>query len=354
MGRLYSQLKVFHFPEKLASLPAGRPMTPPLHVRLKPTNRCNHRCRYCAYRQPDLQLGRDMREADSLPRAKMLEIARDLAEMRVGAVTFSGGGEPLVYPHLLEAAQVLAEGGVQLACLSNGGLLLGAAAEFLAARAAWVRVSMDGWDDESYRRYRGGNEGEYSRIMNNLAAFAKLGGPCLLGVSYIVDAENWAHIPEALRRLKGAGVRSVKVSACVVADEAAANNAYHAPHFQAARELIFQARADLADTNFEIQDAWHTLAEKFDKDYHWCPYSQILTVIGADQAVYPCQDKAYNHQARLGDLRDQSFREFWLNHKAEFFRLDPARDCAHHCVSNGRNLMVLEYLDIDPEHEAFV
>ncbi len=354
MGLLYSQLKMFRFPEKLASLPAGRPMAPPLHIRLKPTNACNHHCHYCAYRQPGLQLGQDMRVADTIGRDKMLEIARDLVGMGVKAVTYSGGGEPLMYPHLLEASRILAEGGVRLACLTNGSRLRGEAAEFFAHRATWLRVSMDGWDDESYTRFRGVPEGEYGRIMNNLAAFAKLGGPCALGVFYAVHAHNWRPLPEVLARLKSAGVRAVKVSGIVVSNRGSENDAYHAPHFEAVRELLARARADLADDRFEIQDAWHNQGDRFAKEYHWCPYSQVLAVIGADLGVYPCQDKAYNDQARLGDLGAQSFWEFWENNKAAFFRLDPARDCGHHCVSNARNRLLLEYLDLDPEHGFFI
>lgn len=355
MGILYSNLKIFRFPEKLRSLAGEAPLSAPLHVRLKPTNRCNHRCRYCAYRSPDLQLGQHMNPADSLPREKALEIARDLVEMGVRAVTFSGGGEPLVYPYLLEMADIMADGGIKLACLTNGGLLNGRAAEFFAAKASWLRVSMDGWDDDSYGRYRGVAAGEFSRIMANLAAFTRLGGSCLLGVSYIVDAENWPHIPEMLARLKDSGIRSVKVSACIVANEAEANNAYHAPHFEAARNLLNDSMVRLGGPDFEIQDAWHNLGGHFSKDYQYCPYSQVLTVIGADQAVYPCQDKAYSDDARLGSLADQTFREFWFGGgRQTFLRINPARDCLHHCVSNDRNRLILEYLDLDPEHGNFV
>lgn len=354
MGTLYSDLKMFHFQEKLDSLPRRRAMTAPIHLRIKPTNRCNHNCHYCAYRVSGLQLGQDMRPADSIPRGKMLEIARDLADLGVRAVTFSGGGEPLCYPHLLEAARIMHDGGVKLACLTNGALLDGEAAEFFAHQAVWLRVSMDGWDDASYSRYRGVKDGEFTRIMGNMENFAALGGPCVLGVSLIVNAENAARVYGSLRRLKEAGVRGVKVSACIVSNDPAENNAYHAPHFERVRELMEKAKADLAGPSFQIMDAWHTLAERFANDYDWCPFSQVLAVIGADLGVYPCQDKAYNDEALLGRLNDQTFKDFWMNGKEAFFRLSPGRDCRHHCVANNKNRMLLDYLALDAAHGAFV
>ena len=114
---LYSDLKIFHFPQKIDNLGHDMPVTAPVHIRLKPTNKCNHRCRYCAYRSSDLQLGKDMRIADTIPQGKMFEICKDIVAMGVKAVTFSGGGEPLMYPYLLEGARILKEGGPP--CLSD-------------------------------------------------------------------------------------------------------------------------------------------------------------------------------------------------------------------------------------------
>ena len=95
MGSLYTPFKIFHYQEKLDSLLREINTTlPPLHIRIKPTNVCNHNCWYCAYRASDLQLGQDMNVCDAIPEVKMLEIVDDIVGMGVQAVTFSGGGEP--------------------------------------------------------------------------------------------------------------------------------------------------------------------------------------------------------------------------------------------------------------------
>ena len=79
MSLLYTRMKVFHYKDKIDSLPASRPeVLPPLHIRIKPTNACNHKCSYCAYRHEDLQLGEDMSVRDMIPRDKMREILEDI------------------------------------------------------------------------------------------------------------------------------------------------------------------------------------------------------------------------------------------------------------------------------------
>jgi MoaA/NifB/PqqE/SkfB family radical SAM enzyme len=356
VGLLYTPYKIFRHKEKIDSLPREiGTILPPAHIRIKPTNRCNHNCRYCAYRAEGLQLGQDMRPGDMIAREKMAEILEDVVDMGVGAVTFSGGGEPLGYPHIAESLRFLAQSPVRFAALTNGALLKGEVAELFAAHGSWIRVSVDGWDDASYTRYRSVRDGEYTRILGNMEAFKRLGGGCLLGASLIVDAENHDRIFEQVRRLKDAGADSVKISPCIVSNDAGKNNAYHTPFFDQAKEQARQAKAMLDDAGFEVYDSYHALDDKFQKDYEWCPFLQMLCVIGADCNVYACQDKAYNlEKGLLGALRDVRFKTFWFADKAAFFKVNPAKDCNHHCVANAKNRMLLEYLEADPGHLAFV
>lgn len=356
MGLLYTKMKVFHYKDKVDSLPASVPrVLPPLHVRVKPTNVCSHNCWYCAYRKENIQLGKDMAAKDQIPREKMLEIVEDFAEMGVKAVTFSGGGEPLCYPHLAETVQMLAEKGIRFATLTNGSGLKGRIAELFAAKGTWIRVSLDGWDGPSYAKYRGVSEKEYAKVMGNLEDFRKLGGSCYLGVVIIVDKDNASHVYETIGRIKNAGTDSVKVSPCIVSNDGAECNDYHRPYFASVGEQIERAVADFAGEGFEVFNGYGEQLTTFRKSYGWCPYIQINPVIGADLNVYSCHDKAYNlDEGLICSIRDRRFRDTWLSDKSQFFRIDPRKHCCHHCVVNDKNKMILEYLDTDPDHVMFV
>lgn len=356
MKRLYSRLKVFHFKEKINSLPmAASEILAPVHVRIKPTNACNHRCSYCAYRLDELKLGEDMRISDSIPREKMNEIVQDLISMGVKAVTFSGGGEPFCYPFLLEVAQRLAQSSIEFASLTNGSLLKGEVANIFAQHAAWVRISMDGWDDASYARYRGVPEGEFSKVLANIDAFRSLGGECFLGVVIVTNRENASHVHELVGRIKNCGAHSVKIAPCIVSTRGSENNAYHKPVFELVKEQIEKAKVDFSSDDFEIVDSYHVQLESFAKEYSWCPYIQIRPVIGADLNVYSCQDKAYDlNEGLIGSIKDQSFMSFWHKDKSKFFKINPSRLCNHHCVAHENNQFIHEYLDLDMKHVNFV
>ncbi len=356
MGLLYTRMKIFHFKEKLESLSRrSGSILPPINVRIKPTNICNHNCSYCAYRADSLQLGQDMKPADSIPLEKMLEIVDDIAAMGVKAVTFSGGGDPFCYPHLQETAEKLAENGVKFAALTNGSRLRGGVAQVFSSHATWLRISMDGWDDASYASYRGCPEGEFSRVLANMEQFVSLNGSCYLGVCIVVDNRNFSHIYELIRRLSDTGVKSVKIAPCIVSNSGAENNEYHAPLIAEVKAQTARATEDFGSDAFEIFDSYHTQLETFSKDYTWCPYLQITPVIGADLNVYSCHDKAYNlKEGLLGSIRDIRFRDLWNSDKERFYCIDPSMVCNHHCVMDASNLQILEYLEADREHLEFV
>ena len=356
MSLLYSSLKILRFPEKIDSLPLNAPLSGPLHLRIKPTNICNHRCYYCCFRTKEAgPMGRDMHPGDSIPIETLNGVFDDFAHMGGKAVTFSGGGEPFVYPHLLEAAEKLAHLGVKFATLTNGALLKGDVSRFFARNASWVRVSMDGWDDESYRQYRDAGEGEYSKIIRNMAAFLEQAQECALSVAYNIDARNYSHIPGVLRDLKSIGVRSVQLTACIVNEDAQRQFTYHSPFFEQTKRLIAEARAGLENEAFEIKDNYVNVLKQYVNDFPWCPYQQILSVIGADSCVYSCQHKAYNHACGyLGSLREERFYDFWMRDKKRFFRIAPCRDCNHFCVAHDKNALIFNFLDIDKKHLEFV
>ena len=97
----YSNLKIFAHVQKLNDIRDGKRISP-IYIRIKPTNYCNHRCYYCSYADDELGLRDSVNRQDQISWDKMQEIISDIRDMGVKAVTFSGGGEPLLYPYIVE------------------------------------------------------------------------------------------------------------------------------------------------------------------------------------------------------------------------------------------------------------
>ena len=354
MSTYYSSLKFLNFRTQLDGLSKGN-VVAPIHIRLKPMNLCNHNCWYCAYRTDNVALGDQMDEKDQIPKKKMIELAHEFVEIGVKAVTFSGGGEPLLYKPLPEIIDILAGGGIRIASLTNGSNLKGKVADAFAKHGTWVRISIDAWDDDSYVKSRGAKENDFSKLLENIKAFTDRDTQCVLGVSFIVGKDNYKHIAEICTILKECGVDHVKVSGAVVSNDAAGNNYYHSLIKKEVAKQISEAKM-IENESFKILNHYHDLEDRFEKKYHTCPFLQFLTVVGADQYVYTCQDKAYTESGKMGSIAHRSFKEFWFSEgNQKFFReFDPALKCDHHCVSHSKNLAIHEYLSIDKEHGYFV
>lgn len=359
MNKLYTYAKIFHFPDRLEAVAEGR-TTAPIHIRLKPTNRCNHDCSYCCYRNRNLYLSELLNERDQIPKAKMLELIGDFAAMGVKAVTFSGGGEPLCYPHIYETMQGLLAAKIKIATLTNGSLLTGKIAELLAKNAVWCRVSIDAADAATYAAIRGVKVTEFDRVCNNLRNFSTIPGrTCVLGMNFIVTKENCRGIYQFMALARELGVDNVKLSGAVVSTLPEENAAYHAAIFPVAKGQIDRAITELTTESFAIIDKLYRPESEstiYDKDFHWCPMINFMAIVAADQQVYFCHDKAYTRNGCLGSLVDTDFRSLWFSPAAAARRksLDPSRECRHHCADILKIGMLLDYYQSDPEHLEFV
>jgi wyosine [tRNA(Phe)-imidazoG37] synthetase (radical SAM superfamily) len=355
MARVYSGLKMFRFPDRLSAIAAGK-IPAPVHVRIKPTNVCNHDCWYCAYRNDQLDLGETMVERDYLPEEKMREIVSDLGEMGVKAVTLSGGGEPLIYPHIEALIHEITSRGIRLGVLTNGSRLKGRLAQQLRRHATWVRISIDAADDASYAKNRRIKPGSFHEVLGNMRDFVSETGKAILGVSFIIDHHNHDRIAEACAQFKEAGISQVKLSPVMVHTDTLRQNAYHDAIREKVELEIRKVQDSLVDEKFQISNDYKRQNQSFQKSYTRCSWSKLMTVIGADQKVYLCQDKAYIDSACLGSLAGRTFRDLWASEDlAERLRaVNPSVHCTHHCVAHQKNLALEEYLDCDSEHADFI
>jgi len=296
-----------------------------------------------------------MNERDQIPKKKMIQLAHEFVDMGVKAVTFSGGGEPLLYKPLPEIIEILAQGKIRIASLTNGSNLKGKVADAFAKYGTWVRISIDAWNDESYVKSRGAKPNDFSKLIKNISDFTARDTKCVLGISLIVGKDNYKHIVEVCSLLKTCKVDHVKISGAIVSNDAAGNNTYHSSIKNEVAKQILEAKK-LEDKDFKILNHYHDLEERFEKKYNTCPFLQFLTIIGADQYIYTCQDKAYTETGKIGSIKDKSFKKFWFSKENKIFlnTFDPSIKCNHHCVSHSKNLAIHEYLSIDKEHGYFV
>ncbi len=344
---VYGESKLAFHPDKLEALSAGR-ITAPVYVRVKPTNRCNHHCFYCSYAPGSkCVVSETINLKDEIPREKMMELLSDFRDMGVRAVTYSGGGEPLVYPHITETLQKTLDYGIDLSMITNGQRLSEERAELLT-QAKWIRISMDASTAKTFSEVRGVPERFFNELTENLKTFAKKKKPdCELGINFVVSDKNADQVYSSAKFFKELGANHVKFTPIYVAEDFLG---YHAKSRDAVLAQIRKARAELEADRFSVFDTYEkdlTTSGLSTRQCSQCFIMQTVPVIGADCHVYFCHDKTYTRNGRLGSIKAQSFKNLWFSPEAEkiFRKFDPKQQCRHHCTYDPRNLAIQEMIN---------
>lgn len=353
----YSNLKIFHHAELLKKIEKGERVAP-IYIRIKPTNVCNQNCYYCHYKNPYLTLD-EYNPADYIPHDKMLEICKDMQEMGVRAVTFSGGGEPLAYPYIAETMQKILDAGIDLSIITNGTLLQGQNAELLS-HAKWVRLSVDASRDALYSQLRGVPAGTFDKLCNKIEAFTKQKDKnCELGINFVVGKENFSYVREMAELMKSLGANHIKF-APLFSNE---TEKYHEPFKERVMEDLRKAKTELDDEHFRIVDLYTSDFQRvkngtmiFDRAYTQCYIKEMVCVIAANAKVYYCHDKAYLSNGCIGDLGKQRFKDLWYSRETtqKFRQFNAHNICREHCVYDDRNILLNQFFSMDRAHVNFL
>lgn len=350
----YSQLKIFHHTDVLERLQKGERCNP-VYIRIKPTNKCNHNCSYCHYKNAYLELD-EYNPMDEIPHDKMMEIIQDLADLNVKAITFSGGGEPLLYPYIEEAMEKVLQNGIDLSIITNGSLLMGGGKAELLAKAKWVRISLESVDAEKYSKVRGIKKDSFETLCKNIKEFSSIkDDKCELGINVVVGKDNYMEIYEIACLMKSLGVNHVKFAPLITNN----THKYHELFKDEVTKILEKAGQELSDDKFRIINLYTDDFQDsvvFERQYSECPVKEFVCVVAANSKVYYCHDKAYLSDGRVCDLKKQSFINAWNSDEVTklFSGFDAKKCCKQHCVYDSRNELINSFLHMDLNHINFI
>lgn len=347
----YSPWKVIHFPERLRAIRDGTQIVP-VQVQLVITNRCNHRCLFCAYRMKGYLSNQDFCSGHEIDVCNLYSLLESMARVGVRAVQFTGGGEPLLHPHALDVMRFAKVScGMDISLVTNGSLLDDETIAFLRDKASWVRVSLDAATPETYKTIRGPDD-----FAITLASLRKLSAPfrnCTVGVGFVVCHENYREAFDAAQLAESVGADNVRISAVFTPqgfkyfdgwlDEARAEAARAE---QCAGIRVFNMFSDrVADCFAGVQA------------YSYCGTKEFSTYIGADGIIYLCCTLAYNPAGAVCNMADYGwdFGLAWSSSQkmSLFHGHNPYKHCKNPCMYEKKNRFISYCIDESPKHVNF-
>jgi MoaA/NifB/PqqE/SkfB family radical SAM enzyme len=136
---------------------------------------------------------------------------------RVQSVDFTGGGEPLLQPQLVEWIADASKAGCETGFLSNGLLLTEEKLKkILDAGINWMCISMDGADAEMYNKIRVGSN--FDRVCENVANIARLraGNIPKIMINFVLMDLNSHQMEEMVQLAARLGVDQLNFKQCDV------------------------------------------------------------------------------------------------------------------------------------------
>lgn len=150
-----------------------RPITADIFL----TNYCNNKCPYCTYGRWALDAG-----AYFMKYEEFITYAERLRSLGVEGFILTGGGEPTLNPEIMRITGWLEEKGIHYGINTNFNKLV-------YIKPDYLKVSLDGWDEESYEKHRGVRA--YEKVRDNIARYAswkRINSPkTSLGIQIVVE-----------------------------------------------------------------------------------------------------------------------------------------------------------------------
>lgn len=132
-----------------------RPITADIFL----NNFCNNRCPYCVYHRWELDA-----DAYGMTVEDFKRYAARLIAFGVEGFILTGGGEPTINKDFDKICEFLEENGIHYGVNSNFNVL-----KYI--RPDYLKVSLDGWDEDSYEQCRGVRK--YATVRENIELYAR-------------------------------------------------------------------------------------------------------------------------------------------------------------------------------------
>jgi MoaA/NifB/PqqE/SkfB family radical SAM enzyme len=289
---------------------------------------CNLRCVMCPWRE----ITKNSQNRGLMSQNVWDAIRPYLPQAR--SIDFTGGGEPLLQPHLADWIADAKEAGCETGFLSNGLLLKKDLLErILEAGMDWICISMDGATVEMYERIRVGSN--FDRVCENVSNIAAMrhGKIPKTMINFVLMDMNHHQVEEIVHLAAKLGVDQVNFKQCdVIRGDAGKGHGLFGPketrQIRRLRKSLGKARRlaqklGILTTAFSFTPEEQAVCEQDPRNSMFIRY---------DGTVAPCINLAIGGpttflgkdvdmpSAHYGQLPQDDLLDLWNSMKCKFYR----------------------------------
>ena len=249
----------------------------PVCAEVDPSNYCNNGCTFCCFSNYIKS------NQEHLSLSLFQKFVQEFHAMGGKAITFTGGGEPLMNPNFLKMAIYAREHGIKIGLVTNGSLLgrLQGFENFFR----FIRISLNAPNKELY--YKLHQADHFDDIVKNIKRILALNVRPHLGISVVLCDENREHAEETVELGKQLGVDYVQIKPDIY-------------------------NKDLTDVAGETEGIKITCPLHKAEEFGMlpCAIAGLTFILSATGDVYYCCVQRGNPDFRLGNIRNFNLCDF--------------------------------------------
>lgn len=281
----------------------------PIKVFLDVNEICNLNCREC-------YLNKKRTKEQNIYQLKGL--ITDLAKEGIIGIQLLGG-EPTIYPHIVELCRFIKSKGLKVELVSNGFNLPLELLKNLKGHVDSFCISIDG--NEKTHNYLRRNNRSYKNAVESIRKLLKLGFQTEVVMS--VNKLNYKQIPEVNKIIKGKGALTIKLM--VPFSKESTELILDKKNLQEIKEICKKEK--ISFTSFSA-----CFKEAGEYSFFGCPGGKIDISIDVEGNVFKCV-YARSNKDSLGNVYKEPFKKIW--EKNNLLRLNEELKECKHC--NFRN-----------------
>lgn len=329
--------KLIYHPERVADwIKTGDCF--PLYVEIGLTNRCNHRCVFCAldwFEKKPIDIKTDV----------IKRTLGEMAECGVKSVMFAGEGEPLMHKDVSEIVTHAKLQGLDVAITTNGALFDREKLAKILPSLSWVRFSVDAGTPLTYKKIHRGGSKDFEKVLTNLREAVEIKRrdnlPVVIGIQFLLIPDNLDDLVPFIELFKEIGVDNVQIKP--YSQHPLSKNRYSIEYsqYQNIEDTVRKFETTEFQVIFRSQTAQRLMKKRAYQECYGMPF---FTLIEADGSIIPCMMFYQKPEFCYGNLYHNSFASIWEGENRKHILRKLTKNTTEHCREGCRLDAINRYL----------
>ena len=283
----------------------------PIYMEISPVGNCNHGCTFCSY---DI-MGYPGRMLETDP---LLDFLDEAANYGLRSILYSGEGEPLLHPDIVNIIIHTKMKGIDVGLYTNGHLLTDKMAAKILPSLTFFRFSLNGGTRENYAKIHGVKPDVFDKVVHNASHAVRIrnsrGLSVDIGAQYVLVPENIDYLLKGIAAMKEACVDYFVIKPFVQHGLAQAYKINREFTLDPINPVLDEAEK-LSDGDFKVIVRRDSFKKHGQRCYPHCLGTSFMPALNSKGDIAPCVAYWDREEFVFGNIYNNSFQEIWHSGK---------------------------------------